>query len=91
MVSISQFFTPSKLNPIKLGQAIQAICGNVDNIQHLKSGGIFITCISFSQVEKLLRVSILIFPSSHIYVKVSVALNRQSVQGKICSQAFFRS
>ena len=83
MVSLSQSFTLSKLNPIKLGQAIHSVCGNVENIQHLKSGGIFITCISFPQVEKLLHVSILPFASSNISVKVSVALNSQSVQGKI--------
>ena len=84
MVSLSQFFTLSRLNPIKLRQSIHSVCGNVDNVQHLKSGSIYITCTSVSQVEKLLKVSILPLPS-HISIKVSVALNSQSVQGKICA------
>ena len=85
MVSLSQSFTLSRLNPIKLRQSIHSVCGNVDNVQHLKSGSIYITCASVPQVEKLLKVSIFPFASSPMSIKVSVALNSQSVQGKICA------
>ena len=83
ITSLSPSFTLSKLNPIKLGLSIKTLCGDVDNIQHLKSGSIFITCKSFPQVGKLLHISELPFSPSPIPVKASVALNSQSVQGKI--------
>ena len=83
MISTSQNHTLAKLNPIMLGNSIRTLCGDIDSIQHLKSGGLFVSCSSFTQVKKLLSISELPFTPHPIPVKVSVALNSQSVQGKI--------
>lgn len=81
--STSQSHSLANLIPIKLGNSIRSLCGDIDDTQHLKSGGLFITCRSFNQVKELLCISEPPFTPSSTPVKMSVALNSYNVQGKI--------
>lgn len=73
----------SKMNPIILANCIDDVCGAVEHIQHLKSGGLFITCKTFDQVKLLISTHHFPFINNKIPVKITIALLNQTVSGKI--------
>jgi hypothetical protein len=76
----------AKTNPFTLAKSIDAVCGTgaVDEIQHLKSGGIFITCKNIQSVKLLLKTTYLLLTNNNkIPIKVTIALTNQTVSGKI--------
>jgi len=73
-----------KLNPLKLARSIDAICGPVQGVQHLRSGGLFISCHTLDQVNTLLTVKHLpIAQDCQIHVQVTIALSSRTTLGKI--------
>lgn len=83
ITSLNPSFVLSKLNPIKLASSFDTLCGQIENIQHIKTGALIITCSNFEQVKKLLSLSELPFSPSNISVKVEIALGTQTSKGKI--------
>lgn len=77
----------AKINPISLNKCITNVCGKVISIQHLRSGGLFVTCATYEQVKLLLNVSSLKVNSSSqpAAVRAAIARNGQSVEGRIFS------
>lgn len=74
----------AKTNPFKIAKCIDQICGEVQEVQHLKSGGLYITCKNIDQVKILLSAtSFTISSEISIPIKVAIALSNQTVSGKI--------
>ena len=73
----------ASMNPILLSKNLNNLAGPVKDIQYLKSGSLFVTCNSPSQMTTLLDISELTMNSITIPIKFSLALADQSVQGKI--------
>jgi hypothetical protein len=76
--------TLAKLNPLKLAKAIDTLCGPVQGVQHLKTGGLYISCNTLEQVNTLLAVKLLpIAQDCQIPIQITIALNAQTSLGKI--------
>lgn len=79
----------SRINPILLAKCIDSICGKVASVQHLRSGGLYITCNTEDQVKTLIATkTFCISPDRVIPVSSCIALNTQSVTGKIYAPEF---
>ena len=86
LISDSPRFTLTKINPIRIQQAIDNLTGEVEDVKYLSAGSLIITCKSFDQAKKFLDTNFLVLPdpdSISIPIKASVAVNEQSVKGKI--------
>jgi hypothetical protein len=74
----------TSINPFKLSKIIDTSCGAVEDIKYLKNGGLYIECKSFNQFKNVLLITELkINDQEAIPVKATVALQSQSVYGKI--------
>ena len=73
----------ASMNPIAIRKAINALAGEVDGIQFLRSGNLFVTAKSVFQRDSLLSCNNLSLPRLSIEIKVSIAVNDQTSQGKI--------
>lgn len=74
----------TKLNPLKLARAIDAVCGPVEGIQHLRTGGLYISCQNLEQVHTMLAAKLLpIAQDLQLPVQITIALNSQTTHGKI--------
>ena len=76
----------SKLNPIQLAKAIDAVSGPVSKVEHLRSGNLLITCNSLSQVKSFIACKA--FSEKQIPVYVTVAWTRHLSYGKIYAPEF---
>ena len=85
VVSIRPGITLSKLNLIMLSKYLDEVCGEVETVQHLRSGGLFITCRSLEQVKTLLSATSIKMHSRAdlLKVQVAVAMTNQTVSGKV--------
>ena len=86
LISDSPRFTLTKINPIRIQQAIDNLTGEVEDVKYLSAGSLIITCKSFEQAKQFLDTNFLVLPdpdSVSIPIKASVAVNEQSVKGKI--------
>ena len=85
IVSVSERYKLTSLNPCYLGNAIHSCIGEFEEIQYLKpSGSLFINCKTHAQVKAMLKVNKLQYkPEIQIPVKVTIAKVSQTVQGKI--------
>lgn len=74
----------SRINPYRVGKAMDTICGPVDQIEHLKSGALLVTTKTLAQAEQLLlRTPDIAFYDTPTPVVASVAWTNQLSYGKI--------
>ena len=71
------------LNPISLKRAIIELSGPVENIQFLKTGNLFVTCETNSQLTTMIKKNAISINSKIIPVKFSLAYDELTTQGKI--------
>ena len=71
----------SKINPFHIAREINAICGEVANIEHRRSGSILVTTKSTEQAKTLLEIKS--FSAKQIPVTVTPDWGSQTVQGKV--------
>ena len=76
----------TKVNPISLKDAIDSLCGPVDGVEYLRSGGIILTAKTLDQVRILLSAKSL--PPCAPTIETSVAWSRQFSYGKIWAPEF---
>lgn len=76
----------SKINPIRVANEINKLCGEVDDIQHRRSGSLVIKTKTYEQVVKLL--SLTHFTEKNIPVIVTRDWGSITVQGKIYAPEF---
>lgn len=76
----------AKLNPFRIQQEIDAICNEVENVEHCKSGSLLITTKTLEQVHTLLKLKH--FTASKISVTTAIAWSKQLSYGKIFAPEF---
>ena len=76
-----KFGVLSKLNPFHLAKEINEICGEVDNIEHRRSGSLLITTKTAQQADQLMKVKYL--TNKQIPVTAVPDWSNQTVQGKV--------
>ena len=76
----------ARVNPLKLAQCFDNLCGKIENIIHLKTGSINVTCRSIEQVHTLLKITKLeLSDTDSIPITVSIAMANQTSSDKICA------
>jgi hypothetical protein len=76
----------SRLNPIRIAQEIDKICGEVPKVEYCKTGSIIVTTRTLEQAHKLLKANS--FPGINLPINTAVAWSRQLNQGKIYAPEF---
>ena len=71
----------SKMNPFHIAREINEICGDVENIEHRRSGSLLIVTKSVEQAKLLLKIKTL--SKKQIPVIVTPDWGQQTVQGKV--------
>jgi hypothetical protein len=76
--------SPSIIQNLPPSTRKEHISGPVQSVQHLRSGGPYISCHTLDQVNTLLTVKHLpIAQDCQIHVQITIALNSQTTLGKI--------
>lgn len=73
----------SKINPYRVGKAMDALCGPLEHIEHMRTGGLLVTTKTMSQVEQLLKLTEISFYDHQTPVSATVAWSTQLSYGKI--------
>ena len=73
----------SRINPYRVGKAMDALCGPVDSIDHKRSGALIVTTKTLEQAALLLRTTEIAFYDVATPVRTTVAWNTQLSYGKI--------
>lgn len=68
-------------NPVKIKRAIDMLCGEVENLEYLRSGNLMITVKNEDQLQKILDANNL--PIINIAISASIAWTRLFSYGKI--------
>ena len=76
----------TKLNPFKIANEMDSLCGQVAKVQYLRSGSILVTTTTSQQTDQLLKHTRL--KQSNIPIKVTIAWNKQFSYGKIYAPEF---
>lgn len=86
LTSSDNRFNLSKINPFKVAQYINKICGPVETVEHKKSGSLFILTKTFDQVLTLTKLKI--FTEKQIPVSCTIAWSTQTCQGRLYAPEF---
>jgi hypothetical protein len=76
----------SKMNPHKVGIAIDNICGTIKSVEHQRSGNLLITTSTLEQVYKLINTKF--FAADKIPIQVTVAWGKQLSYCKLYAPEF---
>ena len=76
----------TKINPFKLKEGIDRLCGPVKRVEYLRSGSIVITANSTEQVTQLLQQTK--FSTLDIPIQVKIAWARHFTYGKLYAPEF---
>ena len=74
------------MNPFKVAKEIGELCGEVESVQHLKSGSLLVNTRSKEQAQVLLQQKTL--KVSCTPINVAIAWHKQFSYGKIYAQEF---
>lgn len=82
---ISQTHNLSRINPMKLYTCLNNLCGEIENLTHLRNGGLLLECKTCDQAKTLLKTKVLYFsnPNMQVTVKTTISLSKGTSAGKI--------
>lgn len=82
---ISQSHNLSRINPMKLYTCLNNLCGEIENLTHLRNGGLLLECKSSNQAKTLLKTKILSFsnPELQVNIQTTISLSKETCAGKI--------
>ena len=86
MISSKNNKNLAQINPFKIAAEIYQLCGNVANVQHLKSRSLLVTTNCAEQTQQLLKQKK--FKESHIPIQVNIVWHKQFSYGKIYAPEF---
>ena len=76
----------NRINPFLVAKAIDSMWGQVDKVEHMKSGSLLITTRNVQQIHKILQANT--FTEKQILITSTVAWNTQISQGRIYAPEF---